>query len=778
MAQDDYLSRISTAPGGIGTLQLGPQAYIDPRDQRYVHDAYQYFLNQQGGGTGGGQDAATMPPITPSATPATTGNGGITAASAAQNMGGAGGAQNPLTQMITTPTGETMTVKQAMTQDDAYSLASDPFLASGAAGGARLPTTSDPFLVSGAAGGARLSDEQQDPNFLEKARDNFIATGQDIGNTFKDLVGQGIDISKMAGATIANLIGKAATGVPLLGTAINMLPEDTSEDTFNRQFAIDGQGFQDIATSDPDLGARLQGYSSDLSAGQNISGKDPFGRNTVSAFGDYEKALAEDLQYRGDNQFNKDKQAYAQAYFDKKGIGLNPNEAKAFEEKYGISPTGAPVTRDRLIDEGIAAADQEDDMFEPTITPLAKPTGIVRPGTVLGKPGIEKFDDAEADMLNTATAIDAFNAANRQKHFDNTQKLKDAVAEGKITPETYNKLSAFDATKTMGLDPITGTLSSIGYQGVQTLAGDQGIGDFLGDTARNIQGVSGNLTPEEQVQYQEIISGEDIYRDPILGMVEEPDVGTLAGDYGDAFEDYDINISQDAPTVVDDSVTTAKGPPRELVSDFGEDIDIDQGFVDTTPTVTTPTFTPRGGGADRDPAPARSAPSAPTGISGPPSRGGSSGGPPSQGGGGGNNSCFLKGTQVTMADGSTKAVEQVDLGDEVAVGGKVFAVGRFLNNELHDYKGIKVSGSHMVNEDGNWTRVEDSKHGKPLGDDEHTVYVFGAENRRILINNILFTDYFEVNEQEKLSDGDKFFDNWKLHAKVDSDNNVNVLNAN
>ena len=32
MAQDDYLSRISTAPGGIGTLQLGPQAYLDPRD--------------------------------------------------------------------------------------------------------------------------------------------------------------------------------------------------------------------------------------------------------------------------------------------------------------------------------------------------------------------------------------------------------------------------------------------------------------------------------------------------------------------------------------------------------------------------------------------------------------------------------------------------------------------------------------------------------------------------------------------------------------------------
>ena len=147
------------------------------------------------------------------------------------------------------------------------------------------------------------------------------------------------------------------------------------------------------------------------------------------------------------------------------------------------------------------------------------------------------------------------------------------------------------------------------------------------------------------------------------------------------------------------------------------------------------------------------------------------------GGDGGNGGCFLAGTLVTMADGSTKPVEQVDLEDEVAVGGKVFAVGRFLNTELYDYKGIKVSGSHMVNEDNKWVRVEDSKHGKALGDDEHTVYVFGAENRRILINDILFTDYFEVNEQEKLSEGDKFFDNWKIHAKVDSDNNVNVLNA-
>ena len=144
-----------------------------------------------------------------------------------------------------------------------------------------------------------------------------------------------------------------------------------------------------------------------------------------------------------------------------------------------------------------------------------------------------------------------------------------------------------------------------------------------------------------------------------------------------------------------------------------------------------------------------------------------------------NKGCFLKGTLITMADGTTKPVEQVDLGDEVAVGGKVFAVGRFLNTELYDYKGIKVSGSHMVNEDGTWMRVRDTKHGKSLGDDQNTVYVFGSENRRILINDILFTDYFEIEDQEQLlKEKNKFFDNWKTFANNEDQKNVNTLNAN
>jgi hypothetical protein len=134
--------------------------------------------------------------------------------------------------------------------------------------------------------------------------------------------------------------------------------------------------------------------------------------------------------------------------------------------------------------------------------------------------------------------------------------------------------------------------------------------------------------------------------------------------------------------------------------------------------------------------------------------------------------CFLAGTMIEMEDGTTKPVETVQLGERVAVGGMVFACGKFLSNDLHDYKGIKVSGSHMVYEDGNWMRVKDTKHGVPISDETVVVYNFGTEERRLLINGILFTDYFEVSEQELLSEkGDKYFLE-SIENRIEEDNAV------
>jgi len=146
-----------------------------------------------------------------------------------------------------------------------------------------------------------------------------------------------------------------------------------------------------------------------------------------------------------------------------------------------------------------------------------------------------------------------------------------------------------------------------------------------------------------------------------------------------------------------------------------------------------------------------------------------------------NKGCFIKGTLIKMADGTTKPVEQIDIGDVVAVGGFVFATGKFLIDNLYEYKGIKVSGSHMVQEDGQWTRVADSKYAVSLGSDDHIVYVFGSENRRILIDDVLFTDYFELTEQEKLLEkGDNYFENWKEEAskiaELEDKRSVEIMN--
>jgi hypothetical protein len=254
-------------------------------------------------------------------------------------------------------------------------------------------------------------------------------------------------------------------------------------------------------------------------------------------------------------------------------------------------------------------------------------------------------------------------------------------------------------------------------------------------------------------------------------------------DQGSTYDEAGIKSILDTPTGINRPGSKSKGPPTGINRPGSKSKGPPTG-INRPGTPSKPKGPKPGSSNPRRPGPGdrgRGQSNVGTKSKGPVSTKGQAG-PPSQrgggGGGGGGGGCFLKGTLITMLDGTRKPVEQVDLGNEVAIGGKVFATGKFLVKNLHDYKGIKVSGSHMVSENNKWIRVEDSEHGKLLGNEEHTVYVFGSENRRILINDILFTDYFEVNEQDKLMNNEEdFFDNWKLYAKQDSGNNVDIINA-
>lgn len=123
-------------------------------------------------------------------------------------------------------------------------------------------------------------------------------------------------------------------------------------------------------------------------------------------------------------------------------------------------------------------------------------------------------------------------------------------------------------------------------------------------------------------------------------------------------------------------------------------------------------------------------------------------------------SCFAAGTPILMADGSFKNVEDLELGDELFVGGEVYGHGKAYNNDMYTYKGTLVSGSHAVLEDGKWLRVEDSAHATPA--DDTIVYPVVCKNH-IIISNPLYisadmeeiddtTGYNDVQRIEKLNE--------------------------
>jgi hypothetical protein len=187
LAPTKYSDLMRLYSSGLPTLDI-PQAVTPPSD---------------GGSGDGGQDLGipTRVPVAPE-----------TSVEAITNV------DTPLTQMITDPvTGQTQTVKQAMTENAAYTgTTSDPFLVSGAAGGARLPTTpantdimvedlSEPFADERGITGKRVSYPGDQSGVIKGAIDpqpvrTILAPD---GITYDAVTGQPIyeDLDAQAAAT-------------------------------------------------------------------------------------------------------------------------------------------------------------------------------------------------------------------------------------------------------------------------------------------------------------------------------------------------------------------------------------------------------------------------------------------------------------------------------------------------------------------------------------------------------------------------------------------------
>ena len=107
---------------------------------------------------------------------------------------------------------------------------------------------------------------------------------------------------------------------------------------------------------------------------------------------------------------------------------------------------------------------------------------------------------------------------------------------------------------------------------------------------------------------------------------------------------------------------------------------------------------------------------------------------------GGDNWCFDPDTLIQMEDGSEKKIKEIQIGDKT-LGGEVTGVVQFKPyDEIHNYKGVIVAGSHFVKENGKFIPVADSPHSYKI-DIIPVVYSLDTTDRRIWINDIEFADF-------------------------------------
>ena len=96
--------------------------------------------------------------------------------------------------------------------------------------------------------------------------------------------------------------------------------------------------------------------------------------------------------------------------------------------------------------------------------------------------------------------------------------------------------------------------------------------------------------------------------------------------------------------------------------------------------------------------------------------------------------CYLPGAQVRMADGSYRAIEDVGVGEEVAVGGRVLAtMRRHHEGELYRLGSAVCTGGHPVATTRGWLNVSEISDSDDVWclyeqDERSEVYVVRAQH--------------------------------------------------
>ena len=364
-----------------GAIAEEPGLAYDPRLTSYLSDLNRYF-------SGGFPTISTPPTTTP--TPPTNGGGGGDGGGDPGTDGGSG-PRGRLTDSGTFGGQPTFTTTPGTTVDNITGDITNPdgtyggnlidevaltgrttapqtgFLASGAAGGASLANLDlDNIDLGNPTGDSRVVSEEQglvgtppdvdpimDPNLMSiRQQQNIEGLTTPQSNTLRDIASKvggdltqfGKEIASIPGAVYDSLsntvevfgekfnIGKTAAGLvinKLAGGPVSLLFPIV-------QKIASALPEQAIQTTIVDELKKEKDYGYNVTVGNlNV---DPFGRNPVSGFGDYEKALTEDLVSTDPSPFTEAKKEFAQDYFNRKaekaggveveeGVVMGPGEA-------------------------------------------------------------------------------------------------------------------------------------------------------------------------------------------------------------------------------------------------------------------------------------------------------------------------------------------------------------------------------------------------------------------------------------------------------------------
>lgn len=110
--------------------------------------------------------------------------------------------------------------------------------------------------------------------------------------------------------------------------------------------------------------------------------------------------------------------------------------------------------------------------------------------------------------------------------------------------------------------------------------------------------------------------------------------------------------------------------------------------------------------------------------------------------------CFDENTIINMNNGKTKYIKDIKVGDSLEENNEIIGIikSKYTNQELYLYNNIIVTGNHYVYDlDGLHKPISESKHSNKIENyNKPYLYCLITSNQKIKINNIYFSDYFDI----------------------------------